>query len=225
MDKQGRNLAPTAPRKKKKKQAKDEADRLKQAEKKKRRLEKAIATSAAIRSELEKKKLKEKEYLERLDVEGAAIAESVALHVLVGEDSDESCNITPSNNRRFSSFDSSHDRSIFMDHYNLAKHSVVLGRISTTYGYRNKWNGSINEMPMSPNLYCRHLHSPFLEGMRGGEEASASADQIAADVVSSLRIADTSQIQFPAQNTATNLMNRMVAGHDFDSLFNTHGNS
>ena len=34
----------------------DELDRLKQAEKKKRRLEKALATSAAIISELEKKK-------------------------------------------------------------------------------------------------------------------------------------------------------------------------
>ncbi|KAG0457074.1 hypothetical protein HPP92_022231 [Vanilla planifolia] len=174
MDKQGRNLAPTAPRKKKKKQAKDEADRLKQAEKKKRRLEKAIATSAAIRSELEKKKLKEKEYLERLDVEGAAIAESVALHVLVGEDSDESCNITPSNNRRFSSFDSSHDRSIFMDHYNLAKHSVVLGRISTTYGYRNKWNGSINEMPMSLIYIADISIHLFLKGCVEGRSFSFS---------------------------------------------------
>lgn len=61
-------------RKAKKKQGKDEFDRIKQAEKKKRRLEKALATSAAIRSELEKKKLKKKEEQERLDEEGAAIA-------------------------------------------------------------------------------------------------------------------------------------------------------
>ncbi|KAF9615575.1 hypothetical protein IFM89_024664 [Coptis chinensis] len=53
-------------RKGKKKQAKDEVDRLKQAEKKKRRLEKALATSAAIRSELEKKKQKKKEEQQRL---------------------------------------------------------------------------------------------------------------------------------------------------------------
>ena len=58
MEKLGRKQAPIGLRKEKKKQVKDEVDRLKQAEKKKRRLEKALATSAAIRSELEKKKLK-----------------------------------------------------------------------------------------------------------------------------------------------------------------------
>lgn len=75
----------------KKKQVKDELDRIKQAEKKKRRLEKALATSAAIISELEKKKQKKKEEQERLDEEGAAIAEAVALQVLIGEDPDEEC--------------------------------------------------------------------------------------------------------------------------------------
>ncbi|KAL0738981.1 hypothetical protein Bca4012_015191 [Brassica carinata] len=68
---------------------KDEFDRVKQAEKKKRRLEKALATSAAIRAELEKKKQKKLEEQQRLDQEGAAIAEAVALHVLLGEDSDD----------------------------------------------------------------------------------------------------------------------------------------
>ncbi|MED6198991.1 hypothetical protein PIB30_071797 [Stylosanthes scabra] len=80
-------------RKAKKKQVKDELDRLKQAEKKKRRLEKALATSAAIISELEKKKQKKKEEQQRLDEEGAAIAEAVALHVLLGEDSEDSCKV------------------------------------------------------------------------------------------------------------------------------------
>ncbi|KAJ0263277.1 hypothetical protein HA466_0036650 [Hirschfeldia incana] len=75
--------------KKKKQHGKDEFDRVKQAEKKKRRLEKALATSAAIRAELEKKKQKKLEEQQRLDEEGAAIAEAVALHVLMGEDSDE----------------------------------------------------------------------------------------------------------------------------------------
>ncbi|KAL6508402.1 hypothetical protein OROHE_021944 [Orobanche hederae] len=77
-------------RKAKKKHVKDELDRIKQAEKKKRRLEKALATSAAICSELEKKKQRKKEEQERLDEEGARIAEAVALHVLLGEDSDDS---------------------------------------------------------------------------------------------------------------------------------------
>lgn len=82
--------ASPAVRKGKKMNVKDELDRIKQAEKKKRRLEKALATSAAIRFELEKKKQKKKEEQQKLDEEGAAIAEAVALHVLVGEESDDS---------------------------------------------------------------------------------------------------------------------------------------
>ncbi|KZV36466.1 putative serine/threonine-protein kinase-like [Dorcoceras hygrometricum] len=92
-------------RKAKKKQVKGELDRLKQAEKKKRRLEKALATSAAIRSELEKKKQKKKEEQERLDEEGAAIAEAVALHVLLGEDSEDSGNIMHNRDEGLTSLD------------------------------------------------------------------------------------------------------------------------
>ncbi|CAN6442414.1 unnamed protein product [Victoria cruziana] len=77
-------------RKQRKKQVKDELDRLKLAEKKKRRLEKALAASAAIRSELEKKKQKKKEEQQRLDEEGAAIAEAVALHVLMEDKFEDS---------------------------------------------------------------------------------------------------------------------------------------
>lgn len=73
-------------RKEKKKQAKEERDRLKQVEKKKRRLEKALATATAIRIELEKKKQRRKEEEQRLDAEGAALAEAVALQVLVEEE-------------------------------------------------------------------------------------------------------------------------------------------
>ncbi|CAN6471151.1 unnamed protein product [Victoria cruziana] len=76
-------------RKERKKQVKDELDRLKLAEKKKRRLEKALAASAAIRLELEKKKQKKKEEQKRLDEEGAATAEAVALHVLMDEKPEE----------------------------------------------------------------------------------------------------------------------------------------
>lgn len=75
----------------KKKQIKNEMDRLKHTEKKRRRLEKALATSAAIRSELEKKKQRKKEEQEKLDKETAAIAEAVALQVLLGEDASETC--------------------------------------------------------------------------------------------------------------------------------------
>lgn len=75
--------ATASSRKEKKKQAKEERDRMKQAEKKKRRLEKALATAAAIRTELEKKKQRRKEEEQRLDEEGAALAEAVALQVSI----------------------------------------------------------------------------------------------------------------------------------------------
>ncbi|CAN1180679.1 hypothetical protein LINPERHAP2_LOCUS34900 [Linum perenne] len=94
MDSIAGNTAQPVARKAKKKPVKGEIDRLKQAEKKKRRLEKALATSAAIRAELERKKQNKVEEQRRLDEEGAAIAEAVALHVLLGDDdSDDSCRI------------------------------------------------------------------------------------------------------------------------------------
>lgn len=90
MDKAGPSLMNRVVKKPKKKQPiNSESDRQKQAEKKKRRLEKALAASAAIISELEKKKQKKKEEQERLDEEGARVAEAVALHVLLGEDATE----------------------------------------------------------------------------------------------------------------------------------------
>ncbi|KAH7442620.1 hypothetical protein KP509_03G096800 [Ceratopteris richardii] len=73
-------------RKEKKKQSKEDRDRQKQIEKKRRRLEKALATSAAIRLELEKKKQRKREEEQRLDEESAALAEAVALYVLLDED-------------------------------------------------------------------------------------------------------------------------------------------
>nr|GMC64819.1 stress response protein NST1-like [Ipomoea batatas] len=85
-----------------KKQAEDEMERMKQAEKKKRRLEKALATSAAIRSELEKKKEQQ-----RLDEEDAALAEAVALHVLLGEDSEDQDGVILKNRRIIDPWDNS----------------------------------------------------------------------------------------------------------------------
>lgn len=82
------SAATLASRKEKKKQAKEDRDRQKHVEKKRRRLEKALATSAAIRLELEKKKQSKREEEQRLDEEGAALAEAVALHVLLDEDNE-----------------------------------------------------------------------------------------------------------------------------------------
>uniref|UniRef100_A0A0E0HJP7 Uncharacterized protein n=2 Tax=Oryza nivara TaxID=4536 RepID=A0A0E0HJP7_ORYNI len=99
MDKAGGNQGGKVLKKGKKKHAKDELDRQKQAEKKRRRLEKALANSAAIISELEKKRQQKREEQQRLDDEGAAIAEAVALHVLIDEDSEEPCHLMLNNLR------------------------------------------------------------------------------------------------------------------------------
>lgn len=99
MDSSSKSLSSV--RKGKKKQVKDELDRIKQAEKKKRRLEKALATSAAIISELEKKKQKKKEEQQRLDEEGAATAEAVALQVLIGEEDTDDTMTRGSHQERF----------------------------------------------------------------------------------------------------------------------------
>lgn len=218
MEKLGRKQAPIGLRKEKKKQVKDEVDRLKQAEKKKRRLEKALATSAAICSELEKKKLKKMEEQQRLDAEGAATAEAVALHVLVGEDADESSQIMRNNIRRFNYFDNSSNLGHLMDQHSSAKYSNgETGRISYAYPSRNKWNDWANEMSFSSGLHGRDLHAPYYEEMELGAEDSAGL--IAAHAVSSLCITDSSQNLFPGQNTATTVINRMVPDHDFDSNF------
>ncbi|PKA60426.1 hypothetical protein AXF42_Ash008486 [Apostasia shenzhenica] len=145
MEKLGKKQATVALRKEKKKQVQGEIDRLKQAEKKRRRLEKALATSAAIRSELEKKKQKKREEQERLCEEGAALAESVALHVLLGEDADESCQIMLGNDKRFGCFDHPHKLGFFMDHYSFEKQSHGgLGRTSNSYGSGYEWNDWVN---------------------------------------------------------------------------------
>ncbi|CAI9771932.1 unnamed protein product [Fraxinus pennsylvanica] len=135
-------------RKAKKKQVKDELDRIKQAEKKKRRLEKALATSAAIRSELEKKKLKMKEEQERLDEEGAAIAEAVALHVLLGEDSDDSCKVMLKKDEELTSLDNDINfnfviggRHAMVPHDDLSNYLLEgSGWASDPNGYRCMWN-------------------------------------------------------------------------------------
>lgn len=128
----------------KKKQAKDELDRQKQAEKKRRRLEKALATSAAIRSELEKKKQKKIEEQQRLDEEGAAIAEAVALHVLVGEDTEES--------HRYNPWEHCGNVGLFMGYQNFTKYSVE-GAGWPTGAKWNDWGiGQSQETEISAGL-------------------------------------------------------------------------
>lgn len=159
--------APSGVRKVKKKQVKDELDRIKQAEKKKRRLEKALATSAAIISELEKKKQMKKEEQQRLDEEGAAIAEAVALQVLIDEDSDSTCSQVTYGQQMHSKPNE--------------EYSWI---INAHGGSRCQWSG-----------YGRGENGSFVRGVQGpyADEISA-AGLIAAQAVSALQIADDEDI-------------------------------
>ncbi|XP_009368736.3 uncharacterized protein LOC103958217 [Pyrus x bretschneideri] len=186
-------------RKVKKKQVKDELDRQKQAEKKKRRLEKALATSAAIISELEKKKQKKKEEQQRLDEEGAAIAEAVALHVLLGEeDSDETCEIVLNKDQVFNRWNCPSDVDLFMGgrrarfpYQDSAKCSLEgIGWVSSAYRSGYKLGGIGNsEWSLSSGPYGREYPESFCEDGGWGTTGFA-AGLIAAQAVSSLRITE-----------------------------------
>ncbi|KAL5567923.1 hypothetical protein UlMin_024498 [Ulmus minor] len=186
-------------RKVKKKQMKDEMDRQKQAEKKKRRLEKALATSAAIISELEKKKQKKKEEQQRLDEEGAAIAEAVALHVLIGEDSDDSCKIVLNKDKGFNPWDCSSEFDLLMSGRRPAYYPSQdstrcahegIGWVSNGYKSGCKWGGLGNgEWSISSGLCGKDVHAPYFEEAGWGT-TGFSAGLVAAQAVSSLQIAD-----------------------------------
>lgn len=190
-------------RKVKKKQVKDELDRLKQAEKKRRRLEKALATSAAIRSELEKKKLMKQEEQKRLDEEGAAIAEAVALQVL-GEDLDDSSNIKLEKDEVFEplNFACKFDRftggtESSLPHQDLPRYSPeVIGRVCdghNRFGYM--WNNCSSKWRQQS--FCPQYHGPVARNFyrpyydeKGWETSDISAGVIAEQAISSLRIAE-----------------------------------
>ncbi|KAJ8497377.1 hypothetical protein OPV22_007929 [Ensete ventricosum] len=175
----------------KKKQAKGELDRLKQAEKKKRRLEKALATSAAIRSELEKKKQKKIEEQQRLDAEGAAIAESVALHVLVGEDTDEACHFMVKDASKHSPWEYSHNIDHLMGYQGLAKYSGSgLGWATEAHVPAWKCNNWGIGLPLPSQFHLKDLRSSAYD--EAGRGADFSAGLEAAQAVASLQIAEDS---------------------------------
>lgn len=206
--------APNGVRKVKKKQVKDELDRIKQAEKKKRRLEKALATSAAIRSELEKKKQKKKEEQQRLDEEGAAIAEAVALQVLLGEDSDNSCNAMLKKDEEFNPWDCCAGS---FDLFMAGRRQAVIPCHSLS-GSPTEENGWVNTHPsgngyndwgnigwtVSSGPFIGDHHDPYFN--EGGWEATEiSAELIAAQAVSSLQIAEDEHVD-------TFVFNKMLRG-------------
>lgn len=188
MDNMGCNKLQPVVRKGKKKQVKDEVDRMKQAEKKKRRLEKALATSAAIISELEKKKQKKKEEQQRLDEEGAAIAEAVALHVLLDEESDDSCKIVLNKDDGFNSWECPGNIDLFVSggtgfpYQDSAKHSLEgIGWVSNAYRSGCECGSSVGSD-------WSLASGPFEEA--GWGTTGFSAGLIAAQAVSSLHIAE-----------------------------------
>lgn len=191
-------------KKAKKKPVKDDLDRIKKAEKKRRRLEKALATSAAIRSELEMKKQKKIEEQQRLDKEGAAIAEAVALHVLLGEDSDDPCELLLNNAEDFDSwhYASSHD-DVMIDHGGTALSLQDAeayafessGWIPGAFGYESQLSSDFGDHSWS--LLSQHrqqnFHLPCYEdGGWGPEDISAAL--VAARAVSSLQIGENAEV-------------------------------
>lgn len=198
MDNMACTKVPSAVRKVKKKQVKDELDRQKQAEKKKRRLEKALATSAAIISELEKKKQKKKEEQQRLDEEGAAIAEAVALHVLLGEDSDDLRKMALKKDEGFNPWDCASSIDLLVG----GRSSIPcqgptkcqlneIEWVSDVYGSGCEWNylGNGGDWSVSSGPFRRGIHHPpYFEG--GWETTEISAGLLAAQAVSSLQIAE-----------------------------------
>ncbi|XP_022764458.1 uncharacterized protein LOC111309717 [Durio zibethinus] len=209
MDNKACDKVQTVVRKAKKKQVKDELDRIKQAEKKKRRLEKALATSAAIRSELEKKKQKKKEEQQRLDEEGAAIAEAVALHVLLGEDKDDSCKIMLNKEEGLNHWDYTDNFDLFMGGGKAClphqAHPNYEGWVSNTYKAGCEWAELGNsDWSLSYGAYGRDLHASYFEdGIWGSAELSAGL--IAAQAVSALQITEDAEVD-------TIVLNGMLRG-------------
>lgn len=179
---------PRGVRKAKKKPVRDELDRIKQAEKKKRRLEKALANSAAIRSELEKKKQKKIEEQQRLDEEGAAIAEAVALNVLLDEDSGESCKFMIEQDEGLNNLCDSISNIEFIGQMRLARpyrnfpeHEIEpIGWAPNVYGNWNEWG----------NGHSSVLSGPFGQSIFIPCSERTSADLIVAQAVASLQIAE-----------------------------------
>ncbi|XP_074586367.1 uncharacterized protein LOC141842048 [Curcuma longa] len=199
------------PKKGKKKQAKGELDRLKQAEKKKRRLEKALAASAAIRSELEKKKQKKLEEQRRLDEEGASIAEAVALHVL-GEDTDEPCHFAVGNSVQHNSWNCSGNIDLLMGYQTSTEHCFdCLDQASIPYEPVWKCNRLGNRSVWPPQTYVEDCQLSAHEGTSQG--ADVSVGLLAAQAVSSLQIVeDPNCAQFSGPGATTFLINKMLAG-------------
>lgn len=221
MEKAVGNQAGKVLKKGKKKQAKDELDRQKQAEKKRRRLEKALANSAAIISELEKKKQKKKEEQQRLDEEGAAIAEAVALHVLIGEESDETCHLMLNKHRRCNHWDHSDGFEFTVDTQGTDIYPPG-GLMCTSHAYapKGRWIDWGIGQPLPSWGEVRDFQAPYYQGTL--HQSVACPGFMAAQAVSSLQIGeDSTEITSPSQGAAAaaTVVNRMLGGTNSLNLY------
>ncbi|XP_062217906.1 uncharacterized protein LOC133918181 [Phragmites australis] len=220
MDKAIGNQAGKVLKKGKKKQAKDELDRQKQAEKKRRRLEKALANSAAIISELEKKKQQKKEEQQRLDEEGAAIAEAVALHVLIGEDSNEPCHLMLNKHRRCNHWDPSAGFDFTVDTQGTDIYPsdglICANRAYAPKGRLADWG---IDQPLPSWGEVRDFQGPYYQGTF--HQAVTCPGFIAAQAVSSLQIReDSSEITCPGEGAAAaTVVNRMLGSTNRLNLY------
>ncbi|CAM0948193.1 unnamed protein product [Alopecurus aequalis] len=220
----GNQAGKVVSKKGKKKQAKDELDRQKQAEKKRRRLEKALANSAAIISELEKKKQMKREEQERLDEEGASIAEAVALHVLIGEEdySDESRHLTLNKHRRCNDWDPLASFDFTLDTQGTDDDGIFYppGRLTcanqayaSTKGRWIDWGGDAH--PLLPTWgEVRDLKASYYQGTF--HNSVACPGFMAAQAVSSLQIREDSSGMTSTSKgvTAATVVNRMLGSGD-----------
>ena len=224
MEKAVGNQAVKVSKKGKKKQAKDELDRQKQAEKKRRRLEKALANSAAIISELEKKKQKKREEQERLDEEGASIAEAVALHVLIGEEdySDESRHLVLNKHRRCNDWDPSAGFDFTLDAQGTDDDDIYsppgrlpCGNRAYAAGTKGRWIDWGNTHPLPTWGEVRDLKASYYHGTF--HQSVACPGFMAAQAVSSLQIREDSSGMTSAPTSqgvaaAASVVNRMLGG-------------
>ncbi|OAY71896.1 hypothetical protein ACMD2_25129, partial [Ananas comosus] len=173
MEKAGRAQSVKVLKKGKKKQAKDELDRLKQAEKKKRQ---------------------KKEEQQRLDEEGAAIAEAVALQVLIEEDANEPCrHLMLKDYRKFDpcSYSSSISPSVASQKSFSTYPFGGLGWEANAYSSGGNWTdwGAGQSFP-SLGFHRDNISAPYFE--ETGQQTEISPGFIAAQAVSSLQIGDDS---------------------------------
>ncbi|MED6118332.1 hypothetical protein PIB30_001560 [Stylosanthes scabra] len=155
-----------------------------------------------VRKAKKKQKQKKKEEQQRLDEEGAAIAEAVALHVLLGEDSEDSCKVVINdetcktwNCDRNLDFFVGGERACFPHLHGGAWSVETRGWVTDAYRYGCKWGAAENGgWTFSSEPLGRNAHEkPLYEDATGWGHAGFSADLIAAQAVSSLQIAEADE--------------------------------